>query len=337
MASLTNTLTSYDVGSDGGNREELADRIFDISPEETPFLSMIGKENVKTTHPEWLIDTLEEGDVDNAYPQGDEFEYDAIEVPTRVGNYTQISRESFIVSNTQEQNDTAGRKSEIARELRRKGLKLRFSMEGICLSNQASVAGDNVTPGKMGGMPAWLTSNALRGSGGTDGGFNTSTKVVDVAGNGTQRAFSKSLLDTLCQTVHGSGGNIKNLMVSDYVKTVFSTIINDSNTAELRRNMSGTGQATITAAADVYVSDFGPVTVMPNRRMTKLGATIARNAFMVDPAYVKLGVYRPIQQKKPAITGDAEKRVLITEYTLCVKNEAAHGVIADLYGMTASS
>jgi hypothetical protein len=337
MAALTNTLTTYDVGASGGNREELADRIFDISPEETPTLSMIGKENVKSVHPEWLIDTLEEGDTDNAYPQGDEYEYDAVSVPSRVGNYTQISRESFIISKTQEETDKAGRKSEIAREIRRKGLKLRFSMEGIILSNQASLAGNFSTPGKLGGFPAWLTSNALRGSGGSDGGFNSSTGVVDAATNGSQRAFSKTLLDELCQTVNNSGGNVKNLMVSNYVKTVFSGLMNTSATSQVRTNLAGNEQGTITSAADMYVSDFGVVKIIPNRRMTKLGAAIARNAFMIDPEYVKLGVFRPIQQDKPTRTGDAEKRVMITEYTLLCKNEAAHGVIADLYGMTASS
>jgi hypothetical protein len=48
-------------------------------------------------------------------------------------------------------------------------------------------------------------------------------------------------------------------------------------------------------------------------------------------------VFDDIQLVKPAKTGDAEKRVLVTEYTLLVSNQAAHGVAADLYGLTAST
>ena len=52
---------------------------------------------------------------------------------------------------------------------------------------------------------------------------------------------------------------------------------------------------------------------------------------------LKLADDRDIQINKPAKTGDAEKRVLNCEYTLLVNNEAAHGVAADLYGLTAST
>jgi hypothetical protein len=71
--------------------------------------------------------------------------------------------------------------------------------------------------------------------------------------------------------------------------------------------------------------------------MARAGATIARNAFLIDPKMVTLGVFDDIKLEKPAKTGDAEKRVLVTEYTLFVNNEAAHGVAADLYGLSASS
>jgi hypothetical protein len=335
-SALTNTLTSHDVGSDGGNREELADAISNIYPTETPFMSMIGSENCESTHPEWLKEDLEEGDVTNAKVQGFEFDYDAVDQPTRVGNYTQISSEEFIISKTQEANLKAGRKSEVARHIKRKGLKLKFTQEGILLSNQASVEGDNATPGKLGGFPAWLTTNAYRGTNGADGGFNTSTKVVDAANNGDQRAFTKTLLDNCIQSVYDAGGTPKTLMCSNYVRRVFSTFMADANVAA-QRSYTKNGKAEVVGTVEIYHHDFGSIHVVPNRRMTKLGAGIARNAFLVDPGYVKYGKYRAMKQEKPAQTGDAHKRALVVEYSLKVKNEAAHGVIADLYGLTAAS
>jgi hypothetical protein len=337
MAQVTNTYETYDVAAAGGNREELADKIYQITPEETPFLSLIGRKPVKTVHPEWLIDTLGAIDLTNNQPEGNDWTFDALSPPARVGNYTQISDKRIIISRTQDKTDKAGRKSELAREIAKKGVELRCDMEAICLSNQASLAGsgNGATNRKLGGFRAWLATND--NISGSSGGFNTSTGVVDAATNGTQRAFTKALLDATILSTHNAGGNLKTLMVSPYAKTVFSTFMSDANVAEQRYPTNKTGQTTIIAAADMYMSDFGPVSVVPNRQMARAGATVARNAFLVDSRMVSLGVFDDISLEKPAKTGDAEKRVLVTEYTLLVNNEAAHGVIADIFGMTASA
>ena len=211
-------------------------------------------------------------------------------------------------------------------------------MEVICLSNQASLAGsgNGATNRKLGGLRAWLATNDNMNSG-TSGGFNSLTGVVDAATNGTQRAFSKAILDSVILSTYNAGGSPKTLMLSPYAKTVFSTFMSDSNVALQRFAANGKGQTTIVAAADMYLSDFGTISVVPNRQMARAGATIARNAFLIDPKMVALGVFDDIKLEKPAKTGDAEKRVLVTEYTLIVNNEAAHGVAADLYGLSASS
>ncbi|MEK1929618.1 MAG: DUF5309 family protein, partial [Pararhizobium sp.] len=86
-----------------------------------------------------------------------------------------------------------------------------------------------------------------------------------------------------------------------------------------------------------YLSDFGTLMVVPNRQMARAGATIARNAFLIDPSMAKLGTLRDIGRYDPAKTGDQEKKVLLVEYSLIMNNEAAHGVVADIFGMTASS
>jgi hypothetical protein len=335
MAQITNTYETYDAR---GNREELADKIYQITPEETPFLSLIGRKSVASTHPEWQTDALASVDVDNNQAEGSDWSYSAISPTTRVGNYTQISDKKIIISRTQDKTSKAGRKSELAREVAKKGVELRIDMEVICLSNQASSAGsgNGATNRKLGGMRAWLATNDNMNSG-TSGGFNSGTGVVDAAVNGTQRAFSKTILDSVILSTYNAGGSPKTLMLSPYAKTVFSTFMSDTNVALQRFAANGKGQTTIVAAADMYLSDFGTISVVPNRQMARGGATIARNAFLIDPRMVSLGVFDDISLEKPAKTGDAEKRVLVTEYTLLVNNEAAHGVAADLYGMTSNS
>jgi hypothetical protein len=335
MAQVANTYESYDAV---GNREELADKIYQITPEETPFLSLIGRKPVSSTHPEWQTDTLASPDTANNQPEGNDWTYAAITPTTRVGNYTQISDKRIIISRTQDKTSKAGRKSELAREVAKKGVELRIDMEAIVLGNQASLAGsgNGATNRKLGAFRAWLSSNDDLGATGSSGGFNSSTSVVDAATNGTQRAFTKDILDAVILSTYNAGGNPNTLMVSPYVKTVFSRIMDDANVVPLRKELKK-GQATIVAAADMYQSDFGLIAVVPNRQMARAGATVARNAFLVDPKMVSLGVFDDIQLVKPAKTGDAEKRVLVTEYTLLVSNQAAHGVAADLYGLTAST
>lgn len=333
MAQVANTFETYDAV---GNREELADKIWMLTPEETPFMDLIGRKAVKSIHPEWQTDELDDINVNNNQMEGNDWSYDAISPTTRVGNYCQISEKTLIISETQEKTDKAGRQSELAREVAKKGKALKADMEAILLSNQGSSAGtgNGATNRTLGGFRAWLTTNDSIDSGGASGSFTNG--LVVAATNGTQRAFTKAIMDAVILSTYNAGGNPNVLMLSPYVKTIFSQLLDDANVVPLRK-AQGSGQATMVAAADTYLSDFGTFTVVPNRQMARAGATIARNAFFIDPKMVKVGIFRDIAVHKPAKTGDAEKRVLNCEYTLVVMNEAAHGVAADLFGMTAST
>lgn len=333
---IVNTYETYDAI---GLREELADRIWMITPEETPFTSLIGKRSVASTHPEWQTDVLATPDLNNNRPEGSDWTFDQIVPTTRVGNYTQISDKRIIISRTLDRTSKAGRNSEVARETAKKGVELRIDIEAVALSNQASSAGanDNATNRTTGGFRAWLSTNDNLGSGGASGGFNSTTKVVDAATNGTQRAFTKTLLDATILSTYNAGGSPDVLMLSPYVKQVFSTFMADANVSQQRYATPKSDQTTIVAAADEYLSDFGLISVVPNRQMARAGASIARNAFLIDASKVSLGMFDDIQLVTPAKTGDAEKRVLVTEWTLLVDNEAAQGVVADLFGLTSAS
>jgi len=330
---VANTFETFDAV---GNREELANTISRISPEETPFLSLIGTQNVKTTHPEWQTDTLATPDTTNNRPEGNDWSYDAVTATTRIGNYTQISDKTVIISGSQEDTDKAGRASEVAYQVAKKGVELKTDQEVILLSNQASSAGtgNGATNRTSAGMRAWITTNDNMDAGGSSGSF--SNGIQSAATNGSQRAFTKTILDSVILSTYNAGGNPDIFMCSPYVKQVFSRLLDDADVVPLRKEVKS-GQATIVAAADMYQSDFGLITMIPNRQMARAGAAVARNAFLITPNMVKLGVFRDYRVEKPAKTGDAEKRVLLTEYTLIMKNEAAHGAACDLFGLTASS
>ena len=336
MAQVANTFETYDAT---GNREELANKIYNITPHETPFLSLIAHRQVKTVHPEWQTDTLRTPVTTNAQPEGNDWTFDALTATTRIGTYTQIADDKVVVSRTQDKTDSAGRKSELAYQVAKAGRELKSDIEVQLLSNTASQAGsgNGATNRQSGGLRAWIATNDDLGGGGASGGFNTSTNVVDAATNGTQRAFTKAILDSVILNTFNAGGNPTVGMVSPYVKTVFSSFLDDANIVPSRQNVTMRGKRALIASAEVYVSDFGDIMFMPNRQMARAGAAVARNAFLIDTDMVSYGVFDDIKLHKVAKTGDAEKRVLNTEYCLLAHNEAAHGCAADLYGLSASS
>jgi hypothetical protein len=86
---------------------------------------------------------------------------------------------------------------------------------------------------------------------------------------------------------------------------------------------------TIIGAADVYMSDFGTISVVPNRFMNSTNAG-EETAFLVDPDMAAVAYLRPFETIELAKTGDSEKTQLLAELTLEVKNQAAHGLIGDL-------
>ncbi len=333
---IVNTYETYDAR---GLRETLADIISMITPEETPFISNIGTRKVDGVHPEWQTDTLATPDTTNNRPEGSDWTYQAIVPTSRPGNYTQISDKRFLISGTLEEVKKAGRQSELARETRKKGIELKTDVEVIALSNQAYSAGsgDGATNRTSGGLRAWISTNDDLGSGGASGGFNSGTGVVDAATNGTQRAFTKAIMDGVIASTYTAGGNVNMIMGSPYVKRVFSSFMSDANVATQRYVTPKSGQTKIVGAADTYESDFGELTFVTNRQMARAGASIARNVFFLDTDKLAIGDLRPTRLYEPAKTGDAEKRVLLREWTLLVDNEASQGVAADIFGLTAST
>lgn len=320
MAQATGTFDSYDIV---GDREDLTNVIYNISPEETPFMTSVGRGKAKATKHEWQTDSLADASTSNAFVEGDEYSYADPAATTRVGNFTQISRKTVQVSGTLEAIDKAGRDSEMAYQMAKRSPELKRDMEAILLNNQASVAGAAATPRTLGGLPAWLETNTDRGVGGADGGYNAGTGVVDAATDGTQRAFTEEMLKDVIQQCFEAGATPKVLMLSPFNKRAFSAF---TGISELRTNIQNSSkqQATIFAGADMYISDFGTLSVVPNRFQR------SRDAFVLDTEYAQVAFLRPVQQEEVAKTGDARKRVILCEYTLVVKNEAAHGVIADL-------
>lgn len=331
MAKIANTFVSSDAI---GNREQLSNIVSRITPEDTPIYSMINKGTTKGTHPEWeTIELNPPGE--NHTTEGNVFDFDAISVPARLGNHTQIVSKSWIVSSTQEAVENAGN-VEKAKKYQKlaKGIELRKDIEFSILDAQPSTAGADR---RLGGLPTWLTTNVSRGGGGSNGGFLIGSGLTRAPTKGTQRAFTKELLDATMQSAYQEGANVRKVVCSPHVKSEFVKFMSDTNVASFRYAANSGTKNTIVGTADMYEGPFGRVAIEPNRVMAT-NADLARNAFLIDPSMLEMLMLRPIQEvPNLAKTSDAVKGVILAEGTLKVKNEAGLGVIADLYGLTAAT
>jgi hypothetical protein len=316
-------MATYQTYQSIGNREDLTDMIYNISPTETPFMSSIGKTKATGVLHEWQLDSLAAATVANAAVEGADASSATLAPTTRVGNRTQISQKTIQIAGTEETIDKAGRKSEKAYQLAKASSELKRDMEKIMLANQAASAGDSTTARTLGSLQAWLNTNYV--GAGTAGSLGTTARI-----SGTDAAFSETMLKSAVKSAFTNGGNPTVLMVSPTQKQVVSSF---AGIAEQRYAAPANKQTTIVGAADVYLSDFGTLSVVPNRFTTaddEATTGQGEQAFVLDPEYAAVAFLRPFQTNELAKTGDSEKTQLLVEYTLEVKNEAAHAIVSDL-------
>lgn len=320
MAAITNTYTRFDAK---GVREDLSNVIYQISPEETPFMSNIGRENVKNTFYEWQTDDLAAASTTNAQVEGDDITQFTSATPTvRIGNYTQISRKDVIISGTLESVDKAGRRSELSYQMAKRSAELKRDMETTMLANQAAAAGDTANARKTGALLAFLKTNTNEGTGGGDPSYTSIPTAARTDATTTNlRSFSETLLKDVIQKVWTEGGKPSIVMAGPVNKQNLSRM---AGIAGQRYNVQGDKPSTIIGAADIYVSDFGNVSIVANRFQRE------RDVFVLDPEYASVAYLRPFQTVELAKTGDAEKRMLLVEWGLKVMNEKAHGAVYDL-------
>lgn len=323
MAAIVNTVQTYGIK---GIREQLSEIISNISPTEFPFTSNAGKgEELTNTFYEWQQDALAAADTTNARVEGnDHTAFTAITPTKRIGNYAQISDKDVIVSGTTDKVKKAGRASETGYQVSKRAKELKKDIEAICLANQAAVAGDSVTPRKTAALLAYLVSNVDHDAAtGVNPPALTSGAPTTARTDGTLRNIAESQLQNVVQLMYTSGGKVDGatLMVAPSIKPKVSAF---AGIATKTFHQTTAKQAVIVAGADVYVSDFGIITVVPNRFQRP------RDAFLLDFEMVKMRDLRPYEVQDLAKTGDAVKKLLLREWGLEVTNEAGLGLIADI-------
>jgi hypothetical protein len=319
MAAITNV---YTTSSAIGLREDLTDSIHRVDVEDTPFMGMAGTAKSRAVIHEWQTRALNAVDTSNAKPEGQTTSRAASTNNVRVSNICQIAEKNATVSGTLEAVDKAGRNEEMALQMADRTIELRKDMEYALLSNTAYATNATVD-GESGcrtlrGLEAWLRTNTDRGGGAGADPDDPGSTLGTTATDGDQREFTEELFLNTLQQCYESGGNVSVALMGAYNKRVASGFVGRS------ASTVNVGENKIRQAASLYDSDFGVIRLVPHRYMR------SRNCFLLDPENVKVAYLRKFVRFPLSKTGDGDTRVILSEFTLEVCNEKAHGIVADL-------
>jgi hypothetical protein len=316
-----------------GIREDLSDVITLTDPTDTPFYSGIAKGSAKNRTPEWQVDTLAAPDPANAAIEGDDPSNDVRTQPVRIRNVVQLFDKIIQVSSTARAVETAGRADELAYQVVKSGKELKRDMEARFTGNFASVLGAAGTAGQAAGAEAYLTTNVSRGATGANGGYNSGTGLIAAATDGTQRTSTEALLKTVIQATWTSGGNPAHIMVNGVQKQTYSGF---PGIATQFNALNQSGKNTIVGGIDVYKSDFGIHTIVPNRFMgygtgrTRNTTNANRTALVLDMSSWSVNFLQPMKTVDLAKTGHSDRKMIFAEATLECSDEKKNGIVADL-------
>lgn len=305
-----------------GLRESLAGFIEDTSPEDTPIYSMARKSSINATFEEWQTDVLGSATKDNAIIEGADASYPTPVATKRIGNYVQTARKDFKIAGMLDVVKKAGRSSETKYQSLKQGKELRTDIEASLSQNNAAVAPATGTAGKSASLEtfAWDVK-----SHGTDGVTTVVTAGAPTTAitDGTVRALSESLVKTVLADGYAKGARYKMGIMGPTQKQAFSALSGLASTRNNSSLMKGK-QGVILGAADVYVSDFGDISLVPSQFMR------TRTILFIDPEGLEVKLGRRFKEEELAKTGDAEGRQIVTDFTLVVRNPRQVGKLADL-------
>jgi len=308
MAAPTNTfLTTAAIG----NREDLTDIIYRISPTQTPVLNMASKSKATNTLHEWQVQELAAVATTpfNAQAEGDDLTAKTVTVTSRLTNRTQISAKKIVVAGTQLAMNPAGRKDELAYQLSLASLEIKRDMEaGLTQSDVTATA-----PRQSRGLRGWVVDNTNR-NGGTLASYTGNTGYTA----GTQRAFTESQVKDVLQQIYTAGGEPDIMIMPPAAKQTFSGFTGNATRFDKSED------AKLYSAVEFYISDFGSIQCVPDRFMA------TRDAFALTSDKLAIAYLRPFQTMELAKTGDAEQRELLVEYTLECRAPKAHGAVYDI-------
>jgi uncharacterized protein DUF5309 len=318
MAAVSGTSTRYSLV---GFREDLEDTIWELFPEDTWLLSNLEQVGATSSNHEWQSDSLAAAAA-NRQIEGDDAAFATLVATVRLNNFQQISRKTLIISGTALASTAAGNANSIGRQAEKLMLELKRDMELALVGNQASSDGGTGTARSSAGMESWIAGptqdpgtagNVVRATTtantATTPGFSGGT-VVSPTDGATTGALTSQVLNNALEGAWVDGGDPSIILVNSRQK---AAIDNFTSVATRFVDVDRGTQASVIGAINVYVSDFGRHSVVLHRYMRQ-SVVLA-----IDPKFWAVSFLRRPFLGPLADTGDARKRIMLTEYGLVAR------------------
>jgi hypothetical protein len=304
MTIPTSDYTTYDAT---GNREDLIDVITNISPTDAWFTSNSGSTRAKARYHEWQIDVLA-APAANAQIEGNTKTATAVVPTTRTGNYTQILSKEFMVTETQETVDKAGRASEVAYQTTKNMKELAMDIEYALLINASAVSGDTATARQLKGVLGWITGNTYTGT---------------ATGNATPLLAAS--ITTVLALIWADGGKPQHILCGAWQKKMISAMTTSAT------KYVDAPTKTVVDSVNVYDTDFGRIAIHLSTVLN--GASNASNGTVVilgDMGLWSKAWLRPVKKKELPIASFSSFFSIEAELTLESRNQNGSGRMYNL-------
>jgi len=311
------TATTTTVSNTSGLAEDFEDIIFNVSPTDTPMLTLAKRTKATARYHQWQTDSLAAASSNKA-EEGADASYATAAQTTTLGNYCQISTKTVDISRTLDIVNKYGRKSEVAMQLMKRGKELKRDMEFTICRNQPSAS---TTARATAGWETMISGNLVRANSAqtTDysvRGFSSASWTAPE--DGSLVTFVEADLVSALGLAWEDGGDPSVIMMSKLNKNRFNAF---SGIATKYNEVKGTAQAIVAGAADIYVSSYGNHTVRLNRYQRN------EAVFCIDPDYISVAYLDGIKKTPMAKTGDSERYLLTVEYALVCNSQDAHATV----------
>lgn len=298
-----------------GIKEDISDVISNISPTKTPFVSGLKTEDVSNTIFQWQEDSLASVDLGNARPEGFDATDENMSPTVMRSQYTQIMSKTVRISTTADVVAKYGRAKETAYQVSKKSAELKRDLEAIMVGqaqNASAGTGSATGPAATARKMASVFGADVQGNLLIDAGV----RVV----NATAAALSEAMILSVNQKLYAAGSEANVIMV----KPTDAMLIAGFTSSAGRNRTINDGGKTVVNAVDLYVSPYGEQKVVINRFIK------ADSALVYDATNWKQMVLRPWTRELLAKTGDADRHMIVGEFSLKHNNYSASGAVTGL-------
>lgn len=313
--------TSSAVGSNVGNREDLSSMLTMLEPEQTPITSLCAKSKATGVLHEWVVDGLDAPSADGINETSDVTSFsNKFASRGRLGNYTQIFRKDYLVSDLQNAVTSVG-PADIAQAKAKALREIKRDIEFAVASANDRQAEDGTNPYKLRGIGSWLQAAAPA---------DVPAAYRTPAGSILSATVTESTLNNMLGSIFGETGEMGNLtlvanvalrkVIANFTRaqgTTTATAYNVNEDATSRK---------ITLSVSLFDTDFGVIKLV-NGNPACMPTASTNVGYVLDPKYLGIANLLPLESVTLENQGAGERGFIKTACTLVCKSPQAHGKI----------